>query len=52
MPAATGRKIGFDPYLQGIPAGKTTNGIQGNGVVATAECLADNEQERFRLLKH
>ncbi|KAK9461780.1 glycosyl hydrolase family 3 N terminal domain-containing protein [Lipomyces oligophaga] len=40
--------FGTDPYLQGIGAYETVQGIQDVGVVATAKHFLLNEQEHFR----
>jgi beta-glucosidase len=41
--------FGSDPYLQGIAAAETIQGIQGQGVIATAKHWVANEQEHFRI---
>lgn len=51
LKAAGGRNwegFGADPYLQGVGAAATVEGIQGEGVVATVRHLVGNEQEHFR----
>ncbi|KAI5852775.1 glycoside hydrolase superfamily [Morchella snyderi] len=50
MPAGGRNWEGFgsDPYLQGIGASLTIQGIQDNGVIATAKHYIANEQEHFR----
>ncbi|KAK4984701.1 hypothetical protein LTR50_006442 [Elasticomyces elasticus] len=40
--------FGADPHLQGIAAAKTIQGIQDQGVMATAKHWVGNEQEHFR----
>ena len=40
--------FGSDPVLQGIAAAETIEGIQGEGVMATAKHFVGNEQEHFR----
>ena len=51
LKAAAGRNwesFGADPYLQGIGGAATVEGLQDEGVVATARHLVGNEQEHFR----
>lgn len=40
--------FGADPYLQGVLGAATVEGMQDEGVVATARHLIGNEQEHFR----
>jgi beta-glucosidase len=40
--------FGSDPVLQGVAAYETIQGIQSQGVIATAKHLVGNEQEHFR----
>ncbi|EMC94844.1 glycoside hydrolase family 3 protein [Baudoinia panamericana UAMH 10762] len=40
--------FGADPVLQGIAAARTIQGIQAEGVIATAKHYVANEQEHFR----
>ncbi|RPA98501.1 hypothetical protein L873DRAFT_1808121 [Choiromyces venosus 120613-1] len=42
--------FGSDPYLQGIAGGLSVQGIQDEGVIATAKHIVANEQEKFRQL--
>ncbi|PUU83842.1 glycoside hydrolase superfamily [Tuber borchii] len=42
--------FGSDPYLQGIAGGLSVQGIQDEGVIATAKHFVANEQEKFRQL--
>ncbi|KAI9817427.1 MAG: hypothetical protein M1827_001036 [Pycnora praestabilis] len=50
MPAGGRNWEGFgpDPVLQGVAAAATINGIQDEGVIATAKHYILNEQEHFR----
>lgn len=51
LKAAAGRNwesFGADPYLQGIGGAATVEGLQDEGVIATARHLVGNEQEHFR----
>src|ERR1700712_3191789 len=40
--------FGSDPVLQGIASAQTIQGIQSEGVMATAKHWVGNEQEHFR----
>lgn len=40
--------FGSDPVLQGIAASETIQGIQSQGIIATAKHYVGNEQEHFR----
>ncbi len=40
--------FGSDPVLQGVAAYETIQGIQSQGIIATAKHLIGNEQEHFR----
>lgn len=40
--------FGSDPYFQGVAGALTVQGVQSQGVVATARQFIGNEQERFR----
>ena len=40
--------FGADPYLQGVGGAATVEGMQDEGVIATARHLIGNEQEHFR----
>lgn len=40
--------FGSDPVLQGVAAYETIQGIQSEGIIATAKHLIGNEQEHFR----
>lgn len=42
--------FGADPYLQGVGGAATVEGIQDEGVLATARYFVGNEQEHFRQL--
>ncbi|KAK2005540.1 glycosyl hydrolase family 3 N terminal domain-containing protein [Colletotrichum eremochloae] len=50
MPAGGRNWEGFaaDPYLQGVAAAETIQGIQDQGVMATIKHYVANEQEHFR----
>ena len=51
LKAAAGRNwesFGADPYLQGVGGAATVEGMQDEGVIATARHLIGNEQEHFR----
>jgi beta-glucosidase-like glycosyl hydrolase len=40
--------FGSDPVLQGVAASETIQGIQSQGIIATAKHFVGNEQEHFR----